>query len=340
MYDIRNLRELEIDHIIALCYIINDYPDFYKKIKKESSVKDKLRLLKDFERFQKGKSFMISKKIKDFYISNKKIIDIINEHTDFYYFIFCNYSYKETNIIEREGFKNIREYIEKNKEQVDKIITLLEKLKELGFEYIMFDAKSNFPEQIYSISTKGFHHHVFSWVSNIKMLPGYDANIFYYMTNNSPYRIDLSTDFDTKFVIKRIVLNSLIFNINELPNSLSKEDTFDKIVEQGNKLKMTNDAIRNSVSLENGILGLEEEYQKLCEIVQAIKKSDSTFANQREKVKKILLQIKTSIELLREESTLYDEQVISAYQEISLELLGSEKKRYLKMKTDMQQHLH
>ena len=39
MYNRIILNELEINHIIALCNIINDYEYFYKKIKKEYDIK-------------------------------------------------------------------------------------------------------------------------------------------------------------------------------------------------------------------------------------------------------------------------------------------------------------
>lgn len=340
MYDIGNLRELEIDHIIALCNIIDDYEDFYQKIKKEYSPKNKYRFLRDLNRFFEGKRFMILKEVKRIYNSNKNIIDIINEYDSFYYFIFSNYLFEDTGMKERKEFKLIREYIKNNKDHINDIIALLEKLKGLGFETFKFSEKEDFSKQEYSVSTKPLFTHVFNYVNNIQILPGYDTNIFYYKTSNSPYRIDMTTSWGSTFSSKSIILNSLLFDISELPNSLSKEDTYDKIVELGNKLKPTNNAIRNSVSLDSGIHNLEGAYQELCEIVKEIKKGDTTFASSRENVEKILLQIKTSIELLRKEGALYDGQVVSAHSELSLELLGSEKRRYLETEIDMQQHLH
>lgn len=340
MYNTKILNELEINHIIALCNIIDDYEDFYQKIKKEYSPKNKYRFLRDLNRFSEGKRFMILKEVKRIYNSNKNIIDIINEYDSFYYFIFSNYLFEYTGMKERKEFKLIREYIKNNKDHINDIIALLEKLKGLGFETFKFSEKEDFSRQEYSVSTKPLFTHVFNYVNNIQILPGYDTNIFHYKTSNSPYRIDMTTSWGSTFSFKSIILNSLLFDISELPNSLSKEDTYDKIVELAENKKSVNSAIRNSISLDSGIYNLEGAYQELCEVVQAIKNSDSTFANSRENVEKILLQIKTSIKLLREESASYDEQAISAHQEISLELLDSEKKRYLKMKTDMQQHLH
>ena len=64
MYNRIILNELEINHIIALCNIIDDYEYFYQKIKKEYSPENKYRFLKDLNRFSEGKRFMISKKSK------------------------------------------------------------------------------------------------------------------------------------------------------------------------------------------------------------------------------------------------------------------------------------
>ena len=340
MYNRIILNELEINHIIALCNIIDDYEYFYQKIKKEYSPENKYRFLKDLNRFSEGKRFMISKKVKRIYDSIKNVIDIINKYDSFYYFIFSNYLFESTGIEESKEFKLIREYIKKNKDHISEIIALLEKLKELGFDSLKFSEKEDFSKQEYSVSTKPLFTHVFNYVNNIQILPGYDTNIFYYKTSNSPYRIDMTTSWGSTFSSKSIILNSLLFDISELPNSLSKEDTCDKIVELAENKKSVNSTIRNSISLDSGIHNLEGAYQELYEIVKKIKKGDTTFASSRENVGTILSQISDGIKLLRETSTKYDSEIISNNPELSFELLTSEKLRYRKLQRDTEEHIH
>ena len=340
MYNTINLNELEINHIIALCNIIDDYEDFYQNIKKEYSPKNKYRFLRDLNRFSEGKRLMILKEVKRIYNSNKNIIDIINEYDSFYYFIFSNYLFEYTGMKERKEFKLIREYIKNNKDHINDIIALLEKLKGLGFESFKFSEKEDFSKQEYSVSTKPLFTHVFNYVNNIQILPGYDTNIFHYKTSNSPYRIDMTTSWGSTFSSKSIILNSLLFDISELPNSLSKEDTYDKIVELAENKKSVNSAIRNSISLDSGIHNLEGAYQELYEIVKKIKKGDTTFASSRENVGTILSQISDGIKLLRETSTEYDSEIISNNPELSFQLLTSEKRRYRKLQSDTEEHIH
>lgn len=340
MYNTINLNELEINHIIALCNIIDDYEDFYQNIKKEYSPKNKYRFLRDLHEFSVGKRFMILKEVKRIYNSNKNIIDIINEYDSFYYFLFSNYSFEYTGMKECKEFKLIREYIENNKDHINDIIALLEKLKGLGFESFKFSEKEDFSKQEYSVSTKPLFTHVFNYVNNIEILPGYDTNIFHYKTSNSPYRIDMTTSWGSTFSFKSIILNSLLFDISELPNSLSKEDTYDKIVELAENKKSVNSAIRNSIRLDSGINNLEGAYQELYEIVKKIKKGDTTFASSRENVGTILSQISDGIKSLRETSTKYDRKIISNNPELSFELLTSEKRRYRKLQRDTEEHIH
>ena len=137
-----------------------------------------------------------------------------------------------------------------------------------------------------------------------------------------------------------ILLNSLIFDPKELPDSITKENTFGKITALAKEKEQESVAITNSVNFGVGILGLNEAYQRLCNMVDNIKSGDETFDASREKIKDLLSQLGSGITFLQQESDAYNSGVANKFPEITSDVLASEVKRYLKRREDAKYHLH
>lgn len=344
---VRFWHKTDIDDIIALCHIIKDYDAFYKRVKDNLTC----RFLDSLERFSKGKKGSVSKKVKGFYNSNKKAIDIINKFSSITMFInrnYTNYSIEEgyTSYKECKEFNFIRTYIQKHKDKINEILILLEKLKELGFKELYFDETLDFSIKDYYLPLNEFGCIDIDFADNISVIPEYKTRGVSYKINNSPYLIGLRINFNISsndilpVLPMSILLNSLIFDPKELPDSITKENTFGKITALAKEKEQVSVAITNSVNFGVGILGLNEAYQILCNMVDNIKSGDETFDASREKIKDLLSQLGSGITFLQQESDAYNSGVANKFPEITPDVLASEVKRYLKRREDAKYHLH
>lgn len=338
-------NQTEIDHIIALCHIINKYESFYQRLKDISPSMD-YKFFQGLETISKGKKRTVSKKVKGFYNSNKDIIDTINKYSNFQTFISSNYIIggkgKWKGIYtEKEEFTLIKDYILKNKSQIDKIIAILEKLKKLGFTELYFDEALDFTNDNYYVPLNERVPVDIDFLNNITIIPQYKSNVISYKTNNSPYLISARVSFNYRFgdiLNQRILLNNLTFDPKELPDSISKKSTFDSIVELYKQKEQITSAITTSVDLRVGINDLVDAYQKLDEVITRIKNGDTEVSSSRQDIKEIYLQIGNSIAELQKIGADFDASATLKYPEISQEKLNSEVRRYLKIREDAKIH--
>ena len=159
------------------------------------------------------------KDAKNFYQKYQKVIDIINRGSC-PITLFLSYVAAKDNLYDLDFFYK---YLVEHKSNLDKILGLLEKIKALGIETIMF-TKDTFTEirgEINSLADE------FYFMENMVGLPDYTKDR--YKTKGTHYvmKICIVNDY---LSCREIKVNSLDFEERCLPKDLSKENTYDVVI--------------------------------------------------------------------------------------------------------------
>lgn len=248
-------QESNINNLIALCHIIDDFEDFDKKVISMLStwnIEYNKEFIKELQSISTQEKCFIPKwdvdrkkifaKAKKFYGENKSVIDTINQYSNIWAFIGLYYDsmsksidsldYYEITHTYHEQSIFFYKYILKHKEDIEQILALLESIKELGFLDIELNEDLDFVKEIYTINPNFKDNKYIIYVANAKAIVNHPIHIDY-KTINSNYKISLKTwgdDFYPYPAGKVIILNSLIFDSKSLPKSLNKEDIFESIL--------------------------------------------------------------------------------------------------------------
>ena len=245
----------EIDQIIALCHIIDDFEEFQKRLTTMLTSKTNRHFLTQIDDISHGRFRIGAQKVKQFYSENKTVIDTINQYSTIVRFIHYNYG---SSGVPFKGLQFFYEYIFHHKDKIKQILGVLVKLKKLGFNNFEFNEDLDFTKTEYNTSTK-FSGWVY-YVDNIQVIPNYDENTIHYKTTNSNYEMPLLSSSEGDYYecyCSTIVLNSLLFDPTRLPDNLNKETIFDPLLEAKNAQKEQTESIRNSVNLRLCVTDLE-----------------------------------------------------------------------------------
>ena len=206
--------KITIENLLSLCHILDNYNLFNQKLAKEINPQNNRKFILKIWEISQGELLFQGKKEKQFYEENKEIIDTINKYSNIYSFIICNYdNYGKPT----ENLKYFFNYLLKNKNKIHHIISILEKLKELGFNKINFDEELNFNEEIHTLYPVLKENTYITYVANPIVVPNYTEQIRY-KSNNSNYKMKFNVHFENEPLnIESITLNSLIFDIEILP---------------------------------------------------------------------------------------------------------------------------
>ena len=312
-----NKYVIKIDNILALCHIFNDFETFEKKlIPLISDTKDKNFRL-NLSEVSHGRPILAGKKAKNFYKENKKAIDTINKYLSIFSFINLNY--------DNQGKRNkniqfLYAYLLNNKNHIKHIINLLEKLKELSFDKFIFNEKLDFNSETHNVSPKFNNNTHITYIANPIVIPSYTKQI-YYKSNNSNYKIELNID-SNKISLddKKIILNSLVFDINTLPKKIDKDYIFDPLLKAKNEQDNLTSLIKNSVELNLTIEDLENQF----EITQNIINNLNYIKNKKELIE-TLIKFKNILEILKSLGINYNNDIIKENPSITKEILEKEK---------------
>lgn len=250
---------LRIIDCIALCNVgdefeqfIQNLNEFSKGIRGYSKLHDLYKYIKD------GKK--VSKKIREFYAENHKVLDAIHKHTYISNFLLIYFNNKTGEF--SQEIMEMYKYIKNNKEEKDKILMNLDKLKELGFEHFVFSSKEKF-DNIYEYDVNdNFYYFV---DGKIEVIPSLEN--LKYKTIGANYQIEFST---IPYPKSEIILNNLVFDTNLLPNDLSYDNTMQKIIEMKKEHKDSYKVLNNSVELEYNLEKLISYVEKMDDIILEI----------------------------------------------------------------------
>lgn len=317
--------KIETNNLIALCHVIDDFEDFQKKLLPIISPKynrDFVAQLFEISYLKKNK--IGARKARKFYEENKEIIDEINKHSTISRFINENYSYYGKSEGNLEFFYK---YIMSHKEEIDKMLELLLKLKEIGFEHLKFNEEADFTQKKYCVASIFNYNYKVIYVANPEIIPNYDSSINY-KTKDSSYEMEFETSIGTgsfKNYCKLITLNSLLFDIKTLPPKTDKENIFDVLVKLKNKQKEQSKKLQDVVNLSIGITDLETEILKINGMVTRLE----TVTN-KEELLEVLASIREDMEKLKILSEVENNNIVQEEPIITPEIIKDEKKRCLK----------
>lgn len=312
----------ETKNIIALCHIIDYFEGFRERLIPMISHgynRDFVFQLYDVSlvKFRLGAS-----KAKQFYRENKAIIDTINRYSNISRFINDNYGWFGKS---EENLEFFYEYISNHKDEMDKILAVLCKLNELGFDRFEFNENLDFTTEMYGIQPSFKRNHHITYVANPEVIPSYDSYITF-RTTSSNYKMDLHVIGDEiSRIDEKIILNSLLFDPKSFPESVNRENTFEHILELKDAQREQTDAIRNSVNLNVSVENLD---MQLVASTVVISKLDGV--ENKGEMLTILESIREDVEKLKALSLQHDSRVSEQQPLVTSEVLEKEKALYLR----------
>lgn len=325
------LDRLSTENLFALCYAIDEFDQFDKELLQILSEKKSYKTHDKLIKLVKGKKCLFAKKEKEVYQNNEYIINIINAYGNLETFLLDNYSKEGENTY--KGLKTFIEYLKKNKENIDNIIDVLEKIQELGFDKIIFDENFDFTKEIYSVCTDIKGNFYIEYLDNMEAIPNYSKQSVKYKTNGSNYKITLaliSSKISLSSPFNTIALNSLTFPKERLPEAIIESVTFDEIISLSSTVEKEKKIIRDAIDLNTSIDDLTGVYKR---IIKKIENIDS-IAN-KEEIISLLNCIKDIIRTMEDVSEEHSKDVISKNTNITKQILEAEKKAYTKNKIHM-----
>lgn len=318
--------KIRTEDAIALCHIIDEFETFNKNlIKFLTGKKDNSELILKIWKLSTGQRCITSKKMRKFYNDNKSVIDIINKYSNILYFICQNYTLSKDSITIADNYYLFYKYILENKDKLDKIIAVLQKLKELGFKIFEFNTNLDFTEKSYfAYKEIPKNYGSFAYLDNLEVIPTYDNGIEY-KSNGSNYLMRLSLPSKYITILEQIFLNDLTFDVNRLPKELTKKETFYKILALSQEKMQEYSIIRNSVDLS---IGIEDLYSMYREIQSKFNKLEGV--ESKSKLLEKLRKVKEALEQMTTLSQEYDKQMVANNEGITESLLTKEKEAYIR----------
>lgn len=302
-------HKIYISHMLALCNMYKHYDEFKcdlnEKLSKSCKSSDFVSILK---RVSLGEFVFNSKKEKQFYNKHKFVIDTINEFTSILNFI--NLNFDEYGRSDSESSLDyFYDYILTHEKDIDKIITLLYKLKELGFNKFEL---ANFELKYYSISKFYNENPIVVYLDNMEAVPIASEKEIMYKSNCSNYMIIVETENGkNKF---RIILNDLTFDSNRLPNSVNKIELINYIRDLEKSIKKEKEVIWDAVIITDSIECLSFIYNYVLQKINAT--HDEKF---KIKLLEILKQIEVKINELKVINNKHNGEITNDYKKINLQ---------------------
>ena len=316
----------DIYNLIALCHIIDDFEEFIKSINELDKSKDKRAIIHDIDKISRGEfvfRFGI-KKLNTFYQDNKSVIDKINKYSNLSHFVIFYYDFGEKNAMDF-----FHKYILSHKEDIDKIILLLEKIKKLGIKQIQFSEEIDFTDKVYSVNRIFNYNNNVLYLDNMAAVPNYQYNIVKYRTTDSNYEINLRIGYK-EFAehMREIKVNSLLFDAERLPDEITIDSIFNKIIKLKKEKQAACDIVEEDVELSVALKDLFAQFATTSNVIERLKNVSS-----KEQMLNLLKEIKSGLDKINELKSAYEADVLQEDLSITNEVLEGERRLYLENRT-------
>ena len=316
-------KDIKTKSLIAMCLVITGFAEFSEKVKKlYEGTNDVYSLCVDINKISKGEYVFGKRKLKDFYEKNKQVIDNIQNHLSIQDFIYENYN---SNGCLDYNVKYFYNHLKSHLFEVNKILDLLYKLDSLGFKELQFDPNMDFAKNDYEIDMNFGHNFNMYYLENMEVIPNYDKNTIKYKTTGSNYEIKVKPYLNREISSndREIKLNSLTMDPDKLPKNLTKENTFDKLLNL--KIEKDEDLVVNSVQLSVGVYDLKNQFDYTEQILRKI-----DVVKDKKELSKLLTIMSSCIDDLLCVCKDYDKKIVDDNESITKELLEKEKQIYLR----------
>lgn len=322
--------------LIALCHILDDFKEFQERLKTEMPKYNRDFIFKLGD-ISKGERVFWAIKAKRFYNENKKVIDTINKYGgNLPRFIIASY-YSPVKLSSDNSSYFFYDYISSHRDDLDNILGVLNKISDLGFSKIEFNAELDFTKEKYDVDPIFRKNYSIVFVDNVEAIPNYQGYVFY-RTKGSNYRMKLDIVgeeiYQSSHYGNDITLNSLLFSPDRLPESISREDTFEKILELQQAQEDKEQSIRNSVDLNVSILDLDSQLSSTNWTISRLKNVEN-----KEQLLDVLLSIGQEVDELKRLSAEYDSGVSEREPSLTPEKLEQERGAYQKRREWSRMHI-
>lgn len=256
-------------------------------------------------------TFTFAPKEKQFYKEYIDIFELINKYSDTFTFLFSE---------ERHPYMDFfLEYFTLHEYEMDKIIEVLNHIQKLKIHEIHFSEELDFTKEVCMLDSRFVVNQKISVFDHMQVIPSCYYDKISYKTVDSPYKIDVTVGFfAVSEYCRSIDLNTLVFDASRLPDTLSKNTTFDYIVSLKEALSTTTKYLRDAVSFAVGIDELESELLSLQS------KLDSDVESQEELLG-VLGSFNALLPQLKEACDKYHRSVMEENSSITPEVMEKEK---------------
>lgn len=318
----KNNYKININNMITLCHILDEFKAFEERLLPIISPEYNRDFVFQLWDISRGKFTLGAIKARKFYRENKSIIDIINDHSNVPTFINQGYGYHGE---PEDNLQFFYQYLMEHRSKVDQIIAILQKIKALGFSSLEFNESLDFTSEQYKAYSTFDNNTRITYVDNIEGIPHYESYIKY-RTRSSNYKMELGVGYQEFYQYNRtIILNSLTFNPNRLPEKIDKETIFEPISKLKEDQVIKSIPIRNSVDIGVSIYDLE---LRLGYTTNTISKLEGV--QNKKELLEILVNMKQEIDNLKILSEQYDSSVAESNPSITPQVLSQEKTLYLR----------
>lgn len=226
------MESIRIKNAIALCHIIEGYENFINDIELVWEKNNYFYFIEDLKKVSFKENIFGKNEAKKFYKKYNWIINTINEHSRIDTFLFEILGDEK----KKQSMNVLYEYLFKNEACIEQILNLLEWIKALGFQSILFDENADFTKEEYNVFQEPIRNYNanIGYLENLERIPSYGKEKIRYKSNGSHYKIkfDYSHTYKKFLMDSTIYLNSLLFDPSLLPSFSSKPDIlFEKIID-------------------------------------------------------------------------------------------------------------
>lgn len=322
----KQCKSISINHLITLCEIGEDYKSFCDDLEILIKSKTNKDFVNEVYQVMQGKFSIRFSKYKSFIEKHKHTIEIMNKYSCLSNLTVLSYDTKgnRTKNLPEDYFY---QYIQQNKENIEKIKAIALKLKELGFNEIKYGENLDFTEVEYDLDT--FYESEFAFLENIEVNSTYLRSPIKYKTNSSCYCMCLTlrsygSKKEVSKYVSKIYLNSLMFDLNSLPNEITTESTIGAIKKLADNKKTEYSDIQNSVDLSIATSDLKRQFEQLKQVIAKIDK-----VKNNEELSRVLEQLQSIMIQLQNFGDNFEREIIDSNAGITEQTVVQEKKLYL-----------
>ena len=305
----KKYNEIRVDVLMVLCHILDDFEDFRSSEYIKSLIFD-YNLVEDISR---NGSKLLCGPANVFCKRHKNVLDIINKYMGFENFMKATFSLgSHTFIGEVNCFYN---YLVAHRDSLDSIISLLEKMQELGIFKICCDDSVDFKNEKNSICIRFSGNDSLNYFENMKAVPNSTVDRVSYITTGSKYKIRVLGEYPM------ITVNDLLFDGSLLPDSIDPQILFDEIMKLRTAVQGDNQRLISYVDAATVITELNLKYYDLKKIFGARERENP---ENREALRNLLSEFLEVVKGISEINSSYGRSIVEGSENLTPELLEEE----------------